>query len=552
MRERAVGERGMPRSWPAVLAVQRSDRGLATAVVSALAMGLPLIVLVLSGHPKPAVFAAFGAFTGLYATDQPYRSRARILAGVGTSFVAAVGLGSACGLYLTRSWWVAAIAVVAAVAKWGCDKASLRLPGAWMFLFAFAASSQMPTRAAEVTARALLAAGGAAVAWCVAMLGALVDPRRPERRATAAALAITAEVIALNAAVTTRHWHRAHTAINRANALIRAAPPGARGHLQGLLRWSEALLTDAVLTPGHPTVAARVPALLQEAEALRRTASRLRRPRWHSRGTDRLEHERSSSTTALPPEVVARQRQNARHAAALRLLNASRVLLGAGVAGAGALMFHIGHPYWAPVSAVAVLQSTHVQMTWHRSIQRGLGTAGGLLLAALLLVTHPAPLVIAALVVFMQLGIEMFLSRNYALGVLFITPVTVLLSDLLRPSSTYALLTDRSAGVALGILVGLSAALLVAHPHAAVTLRDAVERCRAAMVWAGSGQDGRSLAATEELRDALVALRTAEDTARGETWPTGVSRSAVAEIENRAYRALATHRQGLRAHEPLL
>jgi hypothetical protein len=50
----------------------------------------------------------------------------------------------------------------------------------------------------------------------------------------------------------------------------------------------------------------------------------------------------------------------------------------------------------------------------------------------------------------MQLGIEVFIGRNYALGGLFITPLTMLLSDLIRPSSTYALLTDRSAGVALG------------------------------------------------------------------------------------------------------
>nr|WP_275941313.1 FUSC family protein [Planosporangium flavigriseum] len=378
------------------------------------------------------------------------------------------------------------------------------------------------------------------------MLGGLADPHRPERRATAAALATTAEVIALGEAVTPRHWHRAHTAINRASAFIQAAPPVPRRQLHSLLHWAEALLTDAVLAPGHAGIAARVPALRQEASALRRTTLRLR----DSRGTDRFDDERSSST-ALPPEVVALQRRNARHAAVLRLLTAGRVLLGAGVAGAVALMLHIGHPYWAPVSAVAVLQATHVQMTWHRSIQRGLGTAGGLLLVALLLMAHPAPLMIAALVVLMQLGIEVFLSRNYALGVLFITPVTMLLSDLLRPSSTYELVTDRSAGVALGILIGLSAALVVAHPHATVTLRDAMERCRAAMVWAGSDHAGKGLAATEELRDALVALRTAEDTARGETWPTGVSRAAVAEIENRAYRVLATHRQALRADQPL-
>jgi uncharacterized membrane protein YccC len=551
VRERAVGERGTPRSWPAVLAVQGSDRGLATAVGSALAMGLPLIVLVLAGHPKLAVFAAFGAFTGLYATDRPYRPRARILAGVGASFVAAVGLGGTCALYVTRWWWVAAVAVVAAVAKWGCDKARLGPPGAWMFLFAFAAPSQMPTRPADVAVRVLLAAGGAAVAWCVAMLGGLTHPRRPERRATVAALTTTAEVIAVGEAVTAGHWHRAHLAINRAGTYIQAAPPGPRRHLRELLHRAEGLLTDAVLAPGEPTVAAHAPALLQEADALRHTPTRLRHPRANSSGADDLNDEQSSSTTVLPPEVVARQRQNVRHAGALRLLTASRVMLGTGVAGAGVLLLDIGHPYWAPVSAAAVLQSTHVRMTWHRSIQRGLGTAGGLLLAALVLGTHPAPLVIATLVVLMQLGIEVLLDRNYALGVLFITPVTMLLSDLLRPTTTYELVTDRAAGVALGILVGLTAAVMVAHPRAAVTLRDAMERCRAAMAWAGSGPAGRGLAATEELRDALVALRTAEDTARGETWPTGVSRSAVAEIESRAYRALATHRQALRVSEPL-
>ena len=59
----------------------------------------------------------------------------------------------------------------------------------------------------------------------------------------------------------------------------------------------------------------------------------------------------------------------------------------------------------------------------------------------------------------MQLGIEVFLGRNYALGVLFITPMTILLSDLVMPSSAFVLVRDRLAGVALGITVGLAAAV---------------------------------------------------------------------------------------------
>ena len=153
---------------------------------------------------------------------------------------------------------------------------------------------------------------------------------------------------------------------------------------------------------------------------------------------------------------------------------------------------------------------------------------------------------IAVLVVLMQLGIEVFLSRNYALGVLFITPMTMLLSDLLVPSSAYVLVRDRLGGVALGITVGLAAALLVAHPRAAATLRHAVERCRVAMAWAGSAAGGARILAVEELRDALVELRAAEDVARGETWPAGIPQADVADTERRAYVALAAQRRALR------
>ena len=51
----------------------------------------------------------------------------------------------------------------------------------------------------------------------------------------------------------------------------------------------------------------------------------------------------------------------------------------------------------------------------------------------------------------------------------------------------------------------------------------------------------------EELRDALVELRAAEDVARGETWPAGIPQADVADTERRAYVALAEQRRALRA-----
>ncbi len=539
---------------------------MGAAAVSALAMGLPLLALVLAGRPQAAVFAAFGAFTGLYGADRPYRLRARTLAGVAAAFVAAVALGSAGGMVLEHWWWVVAVAAVAAAATWGCDAAAIGSPGAWMFLFAFAASTQVPAQPREVVTRSLLAAAGAAVAWSVAMVGVLADPRGPERRATAAALSAAAQVLRLGEGATSRHWHVAHAALRRAERYAAAAPSAVAGPLLRRLVRAEVLLTDAVLAPAEPGVAAQAERLLAEGRSLGRARARWRRPEAGSAaggspaaapsaagslaggpGRDALTPDDAEVVASLPAPVQLLRRQHVRHLAVLRLVGSARVLLGAGVAGAGALLLGLGHPYWAPVSAAAVLQATHVRMTWHRSIQRGFGTAAGLVLGALLLQAHPDPVVVAVLVVLMQLGIEVFLSRNYALGVLFITPMTMLLSDLLVPSSTYVLVRDRLGGVALGITVGLAAALLVAHPRAAATLRHAVERCRVAMAWAGSAAGGARILAVEELRDALVELRAAEDVARGETWPAGIPQADVADTERRANVVLAAQRRALRS-----
>ena len=488
-------------------------------------------------------------------------------------------------MVLEHWWWVAAVAAVAAAATWSCDAAGLGSPGAWMFLFAFAASTQVPAQPRDVMTRSLLAGGGAAVAWSVAMLGVLSDPRGPERRATATALSATARVLQLGGGATSRHWHVAHAALRGAERYVAFAPSAAARPLRARLVRAEVLLTDAVLSPGAPATAAQGDRLQAEGRALSRERGRWRRrgagpaaggieegagasgigaggigaggagasgtkaggPPAGGRAWDARVDGGAAAQAAPPTAVQVLRRQHARHLAVLRLVTSARVLLGAAAAGAGALLLGLGHPYWAPVSAAAVLQSTHVQMTWHRSIQRGLGTAAGLLIGALLLQAHPDAVLIAVLVVVMQLGIEVFLSRNYALGVVFITPMTMLLSDLLVPSSAYVLVRDRMGGVALGITLGLAAALLVAHPRAGANLRHAVERCRVAMAWAGSAAGDATVPAVEELRDALVQLRAAEDVARGETWPAGIPRSEVAETERQAYVALAEQRLALRS-----
>jgi hypothetical protein len=534
------GRRGRRPIRPAVLALHPGDVSLTTALGAVIAMGAPLLALTLAGHPRDAVFAAFGSFTGLYGADLPCRPRATRLGSVGIGFVAAVILGGTAGP-LAGTWvWAVAIALVAAVAKYLCDAARIGTPGPWMFVFAFAASIPAAGAAGDLSRHALLAAGGAAVAWCVAMLSALRDPLGPVRRATAAALDRTAEVLAAGDAADPRTRHLAHTALHRAVSYLRQAPQRACVPLWLALEHAEDLLAHAVLFPGADVDPA-------EALALRRSATQLRRSRGRPAWGSPVAVTLGTAGSDVGPVVLhpfPGTGRSARDETATRLLSSARVFVAAGAAATISLALGMGHPYWAPVSATAVLQSSHARMAWHRGLQRGTGTAVGLLVAALLLQWHPGPLVLAVLVVVMQLAAQLFTGRNYALGVVFITPLTMLLSELLQRSPARALVWDRFGGVALGILVALAGALLVPHPATTPLLRRAIERCDAALI-AALAEDADVRITSHELRDALVELRDAEDVARGEAWPTRIPRSLVADLELRAYQALAHNRSRL-------
>lgn len=204
-----------------------------TALGAVLAMGAPLLALTVAGRPRDAVFAAFGSFAGLYGGDLPCRPRAIRLAGVGAALVAITLMGGAAGPIAGTWMWGLAIALVAAAAKYSCDAARIPAPGAWIFVFTFAAAIPPPGAVGGLWRHALLAAGGAAVAWGVALLPAVRDPLGPARRATASALDRTADVLVAGATAAPPARYLAHAALDRAVSYLRRAPVGVRARSSG-------------------------------------------------------------------------------------------------------------------------------------------------------------------------------------------------------------------------------------------------------------------------------------------------------------------------------
>jgi hypothetical protein len=130
--------------------------------------------------------------------------------------------------------------------------------------------------------------------------------------------------------------------------------------------------------------------------------------------------------------------------------------------GAAATAAGIGHPYWSMVAAVAAATGPNTTARLARAVHRIAGTLAGVLVAAALLAPHLPTLAVIAIVALLQGGAELFAGRNYGLALLFITPLALMMGELVRPAAEGALLYERATQTVLGAAIGI-VVIVAAH-----------------------------------------------------------------------------------------
>ncbi|MFJ9175099.1 FUSC family protein [Streptomyces sp. NPDC102360] len=569
-------------------------------------MALVAVPMALAGQAEAAVYAMLGAFTTTFGRNFPYARRAAVVALVGLAMTVCVGAGSALGVRARPQDGgagavvvVAAMAVVAGVAKFGCDAARLRGLGAVLLLFSFAVSAYGVPAPSDVWARVTSAAIGAVVAWGLAMVGRLAHPERPQRLAMAVALRELAGLLDAatgNGGAGRLARHQATAAVLEAHRALGLPPAtvaecGRRGGpcvRLAAISWT-VLIRSASRPPDLPTgLAAHLrgqavillgrrrgePELLPELAALAETGSGSgsgSRTEAGSRTGSGSEagvatvtgvvecgvpgpHPAARATSQAAPDLdlerrasaltVGRRADAAGRAArrAVLFVPALRMTLGTGLAGGVALLLGLGHGYWAAISAAAVLHSINVRTAAQRAVQRTLGTAAGLALALAVLALHPGPLTLVLVIVLLEFLLEYGVAHNYGIGVVFLTPLALLMSDLATPVPAEDLVQDRALGSVVGIVVALLCALVLIHGRAAERVRRALTACGAASELAERALKNPGAAALPELRSrlvgAVVELREADDAAAGELWPAELDPTELAAAEQRAHRLL--------------
>ncbi len=152
-------------------------------------------------------------------------------------------------------------------------------------------------------------------------------------------------------------------------------------------------------------------------------------------------------------------------------LTSVRYAIVLGIAALIAFSFEFDRSYWIPVSCGSVMLGSTIISTFHRSIQRSIGTLVGIFVAIIILSLGPAPIVVALLIGMFHFLTESFMVRNYAFAVTFITPNAILIAESttqLQDPSYFA--TARITDVIIGCLIGVLGVLLVGRQSASSRL----------------------------------------------------------------------------------
>ena len=115
------------------------------------------------------------------------------------------------------------------------------------------------------------------------------------------------------------------------------------------------------------------------------------------------------------------------------------------------------HSYWAMVAASAAFSGPHRRARFIRGVHRVIGTLLGVVAAWPILSMHPRGVWAVVVIVLLQSAAELFVGRNYALALIAITPLALMMGQLVHEQHVPTVLADRAVETVIGATLALIA-----------------------------------------------------------------------------------------------
>jgi uncharacterized membrane protein YccC len=534
------------------LSVNRKPFPWVKAFCAGLAAALPVIIGLLFGNLQDGLLAGMGGFTYLYVFNIPYAQLAKKLFFVVLGLTAVSALGTLAAPYPLATAILMGVIGASVIFIFG----ALRIigPSAIFFFLVFAMTTGMPVHPELVLVRSGLVFLGGLLSFVIAMIGWFFDPHGPE---SGVVKRVYIELAALVDSVGTDHFHdsrhRMMSTLKEAEGTLAA----------GYISWRTTdLFKRLYLLNHHANVifmfivekffnqhsklppelgqTIRQMALLLEGSKKSENVSRkILQPEWVDEKVAQL-FETIYNADAIFHEPTSRIDQEiqifkpslktifggAFDKNSIVFITAVRFCVITIIAAVIAYQLELTRPYWVPLSCVAVISGSTIIATYHRAIQRGLGTAFGIIIASLILAAHPSGYIIALFILLLTFITELFIVKNYGLAALFFTPNALLMAESTshQAFSFSYFASARLMDVLIGIVIGLFGVWLVGRktatsrlPHLITkTIRSQYQLLFILFSDQGAGFQASESRELKKMRTNIINLQTLFSTATGE------------------------------------
>ncbi|MDF2681073.1 MAG: rane protein [Brevibacillus sp.] len=443
------------------------------------------------------MLAGIGSFTYLYVSNISYAQRAKKLFFVMVGLSLAVGLGTLVAPHPLTSAFL--VGLIGALVTFLFGAYKIQGPAAIFFVLAFSLSTGMPLDPSVAPLRAGLVLLGGALAWILGMMGWVSNSHGPETTAVSRVYhELAAYIDSVGSGKAQKGRQELVPVLKSAEETLSAGqvPWQSSGQYQRLLLLNDqanVIFLDVLeysektgdrLPPQIGRSVRSIAGFLNEKSKRKEWQIRLEETEKEDKTIQRLQAKVRKAIDILSDPITSMEpAQNGRRPSLWSVLGGSfdknsivfltsiRYGLVLAVAAIVAYSFELNRSYWVTLSCAAVLSGATIIATFHRAIQRSIGTVVGIMVATILLAAHPHGLIIAVLIMLLTALTELAIVLNYGLAAFFITPNALILADSMGQNHSISFFASaRITDVVIGCVIGLVGTLLIGRRKASSLL----------------------------------------------------------------------------------
>lgn len=423
------------------------------ALRAALALLIPGGIALMLGYETEMLLIAAGGFTVIYGEGHPYRKRLQVMATAGTLLATGAMAGAFVGEVVWAqinaggsTWWlllvVLFVTVLSTVGTWIQNALRLPPPGSFFIVMVAGGSTMVARLGLNPVEVGLWALVGVATGLTLGLLPALLNPHGPEKQAVDVLEKAVKDFQRSPQQVVAKN-HQAETALSNAWFALSDAGVLAGGQVRKtaqsdlVARVQRAHTKLAILnTKIHDTGMNSAPNTSDASDS-----------------RNYLDLSRTAIPHARPSVTYRLYRSASPHSHAT--ITSGKVMVSALLMGIAGLAFGLGRPDWAIVSGLLVLQWGPDRIPGTiRGLHRVVGSVIGIGLYAILHLIGVQGWSLLIALAICQFFAEVFVVRNYALCVIFTTPLALLMGNAIT-EPLGDIVISRTAEVLLSIIFSL-------------------------------------------------------------------------------------------------